>query len=86
MNFFLQQMTRIREPLKGATIKVEQGEEDFVLKCTPNKEVLLSWQKEDKVLEKLEEVWVMGQSARSHLLGHEPTKETGDAIDLPLNE
>ena len=74
-NFHLQQMTRIREPLQGATIKVEQGEEDFVLTCSANKEAVASWQKDDQVLENLEEIWVMGQSARSHLLGHEPTVE-----------
>jgi len=74
-DFYLQQMTRIREPLKGATIAVEQGEDDFVLKCSPNKEAIPSWQKDDGVLENLEEIWVMGQSARSHLLGHEPKVE-----------
>ena len=74
-SFFLRETTRINAPIGNATIRVEQEGGDFVLKCVANKEKTTPWQKDETVLQELGEVWVMGQSARTHLLGQAVREE-----------
>ena len=75
--FFLKKTTRITAPVENATIRVEQEGGDFVLKCLPNDGKVKPWQQDEEALQKLEEVWILGQSARTHLLGKSTRGEAG---------
>lgn len=67
--YFLKQTRRLSEPLSDVTLTVERGEVGFALKCKANPSAVPAWEKDGEVLGRLEEIQVMGRSARTHLLG-----------------
>lgn len=66
--FYLKQRGTLKEPRKNVVLSVEKSESGFVFRCAPNKVHLTSWQQDAEVVEQLESVQVMGQSAKKLLL------------------
>ena len=66
--FFLKRTWAIRKPLRNVTLSIERGEAGFTVRWTPNEAPITPWQQDAEVLERLDAVQVMGQSAREFLL------------------
>jgi len=68
-NFYLKLMGRLRDPLRQVVISIEKNEGGILFKGAPAPAAPLPWQRDERVLKELEEVWVLGRSGREHLLG-----------------
>jgi hypothetical protein len=66
--FYFKRVWRVEEPLKDATIAVEQGDHGYTVRCAPNKTPPTPWAQDPEVLRRLEAVQILGQSARGLLL------------------
>ena len=65
---YLKRIWAVRKPLRNVTLSIERGEAGFTVRWAPNKTPITPWQRDAEVLERLEAVQVMGQSAREFFL------------------
>ena len=65
--FYLTVRGKIKEPLKDVVLRVSKTDNGFVFQCT-NRSAATSWQHDTEMLEELETVRVLGQSAKALLL------------------
>ena len=66
--FYLKQMASVTEPVANAAVALEQVEGRLEFTCAAGEGAPTSWQQDESMLSVLEEIRVLGVSARRHLI------------------